>query len=468
MNLTPERWQRVAELFAVVKDLRPAEVNPYLRVECGEDHELEGEILSLVEYHRSGADLPAVNRVLPRDLFADASVPRTFTAGSTFGPYTIRGLLGSGGMGDVYLADDTRLRRKVALKVLPGWLNGQPDLVARFTREALAASGLNHPHVPAVYEAGEIDDRHYIAAEYVDGSPLTSRIADGAVPWREAIALTLQVADALGAAHAAGIVHRDVKPGNILVGRDDCRVRLVDFGIAKPVTGVEPQSPIRDFLTRPGVVIGTPGYMAPEQAAGLNADGRSDIWSLAAVLHEMVTGRLPAPGSTTVQVSSNVPSALARVLERALQPDPSQRYQSVSEFAAALSRAQRTAVQAPWIPGICGAAVTVLLGVSIYSFLRTPRQAEPGFRVGQIKTLTTNGKVQDAIISPDSRFVIYSVEESGRQSLRLLQVDTGADIERIPYVEGKYAGLSFTPDGTSNICRTLASGSCASARRSGK
>jgi Tol biopolymer transport system component len=339
--MTPERWQRVEELFAAAKELSSADLDSYLRRECGEDRELEREVASLLEYHHSNVGLLNEHHQPWQGLLRDAAEPPTFIAGATFGPYLIRNFIGSGGMGDVYLAEDTRLHRMVALKVLPSWLSREAWRVARFTHEALAASALNHPNVPVVYEAGEIDQRHYIASEYVDGSPLSSRISQGVVPWREAIGLTLQAASALQAAHAAGIVHRDVKPGNILVGRADGRLKLVDFGIAKLAEDFELRTEERATLTAAGAVVGTPGYMAPEQAAGIQADSRSDIWSLAAVLHEMVTGRTPTPGSSKIRASSNLPAALARVLERALQPDPDKRYPVMAEFAAGLDRVLR-------------------------------------------------------------------------------------------------------------------------------
>jgi Tol biopolymer transport system component len=338
----------------------------------------------------------------------------------------------------------------VALKLLSKWFNGEVRVVSRFTQEALAASALNHPNVPVVYEAGEIGGRHYIASEYVAGQPLAKRIAQGIIPWREAIALTLPAAHALAAAHAAGIIHRDVKPGNILV-RDDGTVKLVDFGIAKLAERVELQARGATPVTRAGAVIGTPGYMAPEQSAGLPVDCRADIWSLAAVLHEMLIGRPPlVAGSSPAAASANMPASVARVLERALQLDPAKRYPSMAEFVAALTESQRTAklgVSSPLIWSACAIAGMVLLFAGYLALQRRSPRTEPGFKVGQIVKLTKRGNVRDAVISPDSRYVIYSVRESDRESLRLLQVDTGADIELTPFTVGKYVGLTFSPDG---------------------
>jgi serine/threonine protein kinase/Tol biopolymer transport system component len=464
--MTPERWRHVEDLFAAAKELSPACVDDWLRQECAGDDELEREVNSLLRYHRPAAG-PAAGLLGPDHLswerlswdrlsweraFTDATESPALAAGTSFGPYIIRGFLGSGGMGDVYLAEDVRLNnRKVALKLLPPWLDREERLVTRFTHEAYAASALNHPNVPVVYEAGEIEGRHFISSEYVDGAPLTRRLAQGIVPRREAIPLALQVARALEAAHAAGIVHRDVKPGNILLSTDG-RVKLVDFGVAKLAEGFERQ--VRELVPRttPGVVIGTPGYMAPEQAAGTEVDARSDIWSLAAVLHEMISGRPPIPGSVRVQVGPNLPSSLARVLERALQPDPARRYPAVTGFADELNHAQRgfgLFVRSPLGLAAASAAVLAILAFG-YLVLPLHRQkaTESGFRIAQIVTLTTNGRVRNAAISRDSRFVVYSTEESsGRQSLRLREVDTEGDEERIPARSGTYLGLTFDPDG---------------------
>jgi len=445
--MTPEQWHKVEELFAAAKELGPESWDDFLRENCGDDDELRQEVVSLLLYDNSSPGLLSPDASPWRGVLNDAQRTPTFASGVAFGPYLIRSLVGSGGMGDVYLAEDTRLRRKVALKLLPAWFNREERLVARFTQEALAASALNHPNVPVVYEAGEIDHRHYIASEYVDGFPLTDRISQGLIPWREAIEIALQVSRALQVAHAAGIVHRDVKPGNILIANDGA-AKLTDFGIAKLVEGIEQQSRGDSSLTATGVVIGTPGYMAPEQAAGVQADARSDLWSLAAVLHEMVTSRKPTPGDPRIPAASNLPSPLAAVLERALQPDPEKRYPTLGEFSTALNHARRA-----WPLGrntvlfSAIAAVVALVALGYAILLHRKPHVEYGFKAGEIVKLTTSGNVVDAIISPDSRYVIYSVEQSGRESLRLHQVDTGADIERIPFVNGSYIGLTFAPDG---------------------
>ena len=177
--MTPEQWCKVEELFATAKELAPGDRDSFLREKCADDGELEREVVSLLRFHDSSPGVLSSGNPPWRGILNDAAPMPTFESGVSFGPYLIRSMVGSGGMGDVYLAEDTRLRRRVALKLLPAWFNREERLVARFTQEALAASALNHPNVPVVYEAGEIDQRHYIASEFVDGAPLTDRIATG-------------------------------------------------------------------------------------------------------------------------------------------------------------------------------------------------------------------------------------------------------------------------------------------------
>ena len=453
--MEPERWREIERVYQLAREQAPERRAAILERTCGGDRELRREVESLLDCAEGAEEFVAgvIGRNMPytdADLFADTE-SQILESGSTFGRYTILRLVGSGGMGEVYLARDTRLQRDVALKLLPSWLNDEEQLVSRFEREALAASRLNHPNVPVVYEAGEIGRRHFIASEYVEGFPLTDRIGKGKIPLREAVALAVQVGQALGAAHAAGIVHRDVKPGNILIRSVDGRVKLVDFGIARIAEGFELRTKHLTSLTSAGVVIGTPAYMAPEQAAGQVVDCRADIWSLAAVLQEMVTGVPRVPGATRVETSSDLPAALAAALERALEPDPDRRYQTVMEFADGLSRAQRRVLPIRAF----FAAAAVLLFICALLFAYRPKPVEPRLMMENPRKLTNRGNVRDAIISPDSRYVIYSVGESGRESLRLLQVRTGADLERIPYADGSYIGLAFAPNDNDHFYYTF-------------
>lgn len=290
---------------------------------------------------------------------------------SQFGRYEIRSLLGVGGMGEVYLALDTSLRRQVAIKLLPAAFTENKARLSRFEREAYAASSLNHPNILTIHEIGHQDGSHFIATEYIEGQSLRQRTATSGMELREVLGIASQVADALSAAHAAGIVHRDVKPENVMVRRDGY-VKVLDFGLAKLAdetaaaakgVDVNTEAPTAVALhTDPGVVMGTASYMSPEQARGLEVDARSDIWSLGVVLYEMVAGKLPFEGPTTTDVlsmilhreppslllyQSSLPAELERIVEKALAKERDVRYQTAKDFGVDLKRLkQRLEVEA--------------------------------------------------------------------------------------------------------------------------
>src|SRR5438876_797111 len=217
------------------------------------------------------------------------------SSGTKLGRYEIRSKIGAGGMGEVYLAQDTKLDRKVALKILPADVAAHPDRMKRFVQEAKAASALNHPNIITIYEIDETDSGHFIATEYIDGETLRQHSLTGLLTLAESLDIAIQIANALAAAHAAGIVHRDIKPENVMVRRDGI-AKVLDFGLAKLLESKEsgPEEVTRPMLlTRTGVVMGTVAYMSPEQARGQRVDARSDIWSLGVVLYEMLAKRLP-------------------------------------------------------------------------------------------------------------------------------------------------------------------------------
>jgi serine/threonine-protein kinase len=332
--MTPERWQLVEALFEQAAALPVEQRGLLLAQRCKGDADLLREVTSLLA--QESAPEP---RLLPRVQSWQgpaSSDPVTLVGGSHFGPYVILRLLGVGGMGEVYLAEDSRLQRKVALKLLAGWLDPDERLMRRFTTEALSASALNHPNIPVVYETGEFARRRFIASEFVDGIPLSERLRQGPLNCQEALPIVRQVAEALRAAHAAGIVHRDVKPGNILL-RGDGTVKLVDFGIAKFSRPTADFSAIDSAQTVVGMVIGTPGYMPPEQALGEAVDARSDLWSLTAVLHEMLFGKRPSASRTGLENAAGIPSAVLALVERGLQSDPADRFQNADAWLAALA-----------------------------------------------------------------------------------------------------------------------------------
>ena len=282
------------------------------------------------------------------------------SAGKRLGRYEIRSLLGVGGMGEVYLAQDTQLRRPVALKLLPPEFTLNEERLGRFKQEAFAASALNHPNILTIYEIGSEDDSHFIATEFIEGVSLRERMAKEGLTIEQVLDVGGQIGSALAAAHAAGIVHRDIKPENVMLRRDGY-VKVLDFGLAKltesQVRHSDPEAATMQVVrTDPGKVMGTANYMSPEQARGLEVDARTDVWSLGVVLYELAAGRVPFEGRTgsdvLVSILSNepiplqrhapdLPAELQRIVRKALRKDVEERYQLVKELALDLKTLRR-------------------------------------------------------------------------------------------------------------------------------
>ena len=277
----------------------------------------------------------------------------SFPTRKTLGRYEICSQLGAGGMGEVYLAHDPKLDRKVAIKILPTDVDSKSgDRVRRFVQEAKAASALNHPNILTIYEIDEIDSEQFIATEFIDGETLRTRIRTSTIKPTEALDIGVQVASALCAAHSVGIIHRDIKPDNIML-RHDGIVKVLDFGLAKLTrerlnTATDSLAPTQNMInTDVGIVLGTAHYMSPEQTRGFEVDIRTDIWSLGCVLYEMISGRLPFPGPTTIDVMSGIvsrepeplrphlpegPHELERIVLRSLRKDREERYQTMTDL----------------------------------------------------------------------------------------------------------------------------------------
>src|SRR6516164_8641870 len=287
------------------------------------------------------------------------------TAGTILGQYEIRSPLGAGGMGEVYRAHDTRLDRDVAIKVLPEYLTTDPERLRRFEQEARATAALNHPNILAVYQMATDNGISYLVEEMLEGETLRERLRRGPIPLRKAIDYAVQIAHGLAAAHDRGIVHRDLKPENLFITKDG-RVKILDFGLArlspKDASGLEATQPLG---TEPGMVMGTAGYMSPEQVRGLTADHRSDIFALGTILYEMVTGkqtfRKPTSAETMTsilnedppsisQLAPSVPPGLQRVVHRCLEKHPEQRFQSASDLAFALEALSDSALSSVSAP----------------------------------------------------------------------------------------------------------------------
>src|SRR3989454_11130285 len=281
------------------------------------------------------------------------------SAGTRLGRYEIRSKIGEGGMGEVYLARDLELDRTVAIKILPETLASDQQRLQRFIQEARAASALNHPHILTIYEIGVTGSSRFIATEFIDGETLRQRISAG-LNLAEALEIAIQVGSALSAAHAAGIIHRDIKPENIMV-RHDGYIKVLDFGLAKLTepkgSTTDTEAPTRAMVnTDAGTVMGTANYMSPEQAKGTHIDARSDLWSLGAVLYEMITRHVPFPGETPTETISlilqkepapvtrfahEVPSELERIVTKALTKDREERYQTAKDLLIDLKSLKR-------------------------------------------------------------------------------------------------------------------------------
>jgi Tol biopolymer transport system component/serine/threonine protein kinase len=351
--VTPEQWQRVKEVFEAALEHDSSQRAAFLDEACDGDVTLRREAESLIKSYEKGKgfmSLPVIAAAAPSlfDKQAESLMEQMV------GHYKILAPIGAGGMGEVYLAQDTRLGRQVALKLLPTYLKADSDRLRRFEQEARAASSLNHPNVCMIHEVGEMEDgRHYIVMEHIEGVTLRERMAIKPLTLREVLDAAVQVASALEAAHAEGVIHRDIKPENIMLRRDGY-LKVLDFGLAKLTEKpserqrIEPEAPTRAMVkTDVGVVMGTVAYMSPEQSRGLDIDARTDTWSLGVVLYEMVTGRVPFVGTTNSDLIVSIlereprpltwflpdaPAELQRIISKALRKDREERYQGIKDL----------------------------------------------------------------------------------------------------------------------------------------
>jgi predicted Ser/Thr protein kinase len=346
--MTTEQHQRVREIFEAALDRDLSERASWVARQAADDAAVLSEVMSLLDHHvRAGSFLtePVVERV--SDLLADDAA---LMPGTTLGVYTIVKEVGRGGMGRVYLASDSRLGRQVALKALAPHLTRDPMQRERLRREARAAAALTHPGICAVYALEEIDDELFIVTEFVDGATLREEIASGQRPTTTEIVRTAkEIASALAEAHARGVIHRDLKPENIMRTRDG-RLKILDFGLAR----VENAAVTRTFVTQPGLLIGTPAYMAPEQLNGGMVDVRADVFAFGAVLYEYICGVHPFAGATALATVArvlesearpitercpHVPAAIVDCVERCLRKAAVERFGSATDIVRALDHA---------------------------------------------------------------------------------------------------------------------------------
>ncbi len=371
--MTPARFQTIEEIFRAALDQQPEQLSGFLDVACEGDEGLRHKVETLMTAREQAADFIETSAVgLATKVIQNRQADSLL--GQTIGHYKISGRIGSGGMGEVYLATDVTAGRKAAVKLLPTLFTGDPERLKRFQQEARAVVGLNHPNIVTVYEIGEGNSTHYIASELIEGETLRQRLRRGPVQFSEVIDIAIQVASALHAAHEAGVVHRDIKPENIML-RPDGYAKVLDFGIAKLAESAvaEPPSVAAATFGVPGATMdgaasstlantnlgsiwGTTNYMSPEQARGAPVDKRTDIWSLGVVLYEMVTGHAPFTGDTPEEVTSailqknppsltryvaHVPAELQQIVSKTLRTNREERYHNARELLEALKGLRR-------------------------------------------------------------------------------------------------------------------------------
>jgi serine/threonine protein kinase len=358
--LEPERWAQVSRIFNSAIELDSEARDAYVERECGADESLAHEVKRLIENHQKAS----AQDFIAEPAFANqsSSESKTLAAGQRLGPYLILQHLGTGGMGEVYLATDARLDRRVALKILSGELAHDRRRMQRFQQEARLASSLNQPNILTIFEFGEINSLNLLATEYIEGETLRQYLRSHKLKLTQILDMSIQILSALDAAHEAKIVHRDIKPENVMIRSRDHVVKVLDFGLAKATesassTHASDLEGDTQYKTAAGTLLGTVNYMSPEQAQGLTVDERTDLWSTGVVIYEMVTGQMPFKGRTKnhilVDILENepvslseaspfaVPDELKRIVEKALTKQLDERYQTAKDMLIDLRKLRK-------------------------------------------------------------------------------------------------------------------------------
>jgi serine/threonine protein kinase len=409
-------WDRVKAVFQSALERSPETRPAFLDAACGDDRSLRAEVESLLLAHEQAGSFAERSAV-------EAVTGRPLQRGDRLGPYEIVELVGAGGMGEVYRARDTKLGRDVALKVLPPVFASDADRLARLEREARVLASLNHPHILTVHDVGDLDGRPYVVTELIDGGTLKTWIRSETRRWQQSVELLVGLADGLAVAHAAGIVHRDVKPDNILISEHGYAT-LADFGLARlfeAISGATATPTVGQVHTQPGMIVGTIAYMSPEQASGKPVDARSDVFSFGVVLYEALSGRQPFAGASELEVlqrvqhqaaeplSEDIPPALRMVVEKALEKDPADRYQTMRDLVVDLRRlvrqgsdirARATSHSRRWIGLATAALLVVALGAAVLWKTRANPTTGDAPRIRSVAVLPLQNLSRD----PDQEF----------------------------------------------------------------
>jgi eukaryotic-like serine/threonine-protein kinase len=483
--MDPERLRQIEERYHAALELPPDEREGFIKESCGDDEELRREIETLLDVKRSDNsffETPPLS--LAAEMFSTER--QTNLAGKAISHFKIIRLLGAGGMGEVYLAEDTKLHRRIALKVLTSQFESDHERINRFKKEALAISALNHPNIITIYSIEESAAGSFIATEYIDGVTLRQRLAESPLSWQDAVKIAIQISGALKTAHSVGIIHRDIKPANIMIRRDGI-VKVLDFGLAKLSAPGSGDRETRE-LTGPNRLMGTINYMSPEQALGEPVDARTDIFSFGVVLYEMLSGVAPFSGPSDAAIynatinktqpslreSNNaIPAQLDQLVRCAMEKDPERRYQSFSELRADLKNILResktgsldnvatkinmrpiktTDVVVPklrrsplWLVAPLLILVSAVVVYWKYFYVQTP--AVSHFQSIKLDVLTAHGLAKSVAISPDGKYIAYAKDEDGRQSVWLRQTASAGDTQIVPPGQTKYDYLRFSRDG---------------------
>jgi eukaryotic-like serine/threonine-protein kinase len=473
------RWTTVDGLFEAALERAPNERAAFLNEACAGDEALRSEVESLLAHASSARDFldaPALELVGAED--RDQSL-----IGRQFGSHRIVALLGTGGMGDVYRAQDTKLGRDVAIKVLPPIFGSDPERRRRFDREARLLASLNHPHIGAIYDLDDLGGTPALILELVDGHTLAERIASGPIPIAEALTIARQIAEALEAAHEHGIVHRDLKPANIKITAAGV-VKVLDFGLAKPASsagyhGATSSPTVTSGHTQQGIVLGTAAYMSPEQARGQVVDKRTDIWAFGCVLFEMLTGRFAFDGHTIPDIIAailerepawnalDVPTGPRRLLQRCLEKDPSRRLHDIPDARIEIEElltdpsrgseeildvsAQRPSGRRMRLVAVLASVVALIAVAALLWFVRTARQppvvapriSRTLLATAGVAAVARNG-ARSLAITPDGGHVVY-VGNNGTQ----LFVSSLDRLEPKPIATGisPFNWICISPDG---------------------
>ena len=440
--MTPERWEQVREVLHEALQLAPEQRPAFLHRACPADDGLRQEVESLLA---SGDEALSA--------FLKSSAIRVMlTKGTRLGDYEVQSLLGSGGMGEVYRARDLRLHRDVAIKVLPAFLSSDVDRLRRFEQEARAAAALNHPNILAVFQMGTFEGAPYLVSELLEGLTLREHVRRGPLPMRKAIDYAIQIAHGLAAAHDKGIVHRDLKPENLFVTKDG-RLKILDFGLAKLIQPkVQPDADSRTLeqQTEPGMVMGTVGYMSPEQVRGELTDHRADIFAFGAILYEMLSGKRAFQGQSAAdtmgailkddppslsQITPAVPLSLHRIVYRCMEKNPDERFHSAWDLGFALEGLSTTSDSALALTGAKARAkrprwVLILTAVAALGFvaataLLAGRHLAPATPIRFEDVVLRKGQFWQARFAPDMRTVVYgAVFRFGEDGLYVADANT--------------------------------------------